>query len=229
MTWTVVGLIGIAVLVSGSAFLSLRDGTETKKILQSLRWWMLPINVFAAVPILALATITYAVVPFSNVSWWTALGGEGNALLGQTDASSTSQLSSVLTIAILVLLLLGVAAEAATEERLFRGENALRGRARRFLRAVYFGLFHLWIVPIGAVPALVALGLYYDFMYQSGYRQKEQELLRGSAFRSGSASGPGFVSALKAADQAGLDRSTAIHTSWNLMVIIVVFMVLALG
>ena len=170
-----------------------------------------PRHFLLAVPALA-TVITLAgllwQVPGLSFGWWTAIGGEGNPVFGQGPegaATSSGPLEVIVPIAFGILLLIGLPLLVEGEEWVFRRGAELRTRAGNFRRAVLFGLVHAVIgIPLAAALALTAGGLYLNWSYLRMWR------------RTGSA-------------EAGLAESTRSHLAYNLVIIAIVLVAIALG
>jgi hypothetical protein len=160
------------------------------------------------VPVLA-GVITTAIllfhVPGLSFGWWTAIGGEGNPVFGTARPSAVGPLDAVLPVVFGLLLLLGLPLLVEGEEWIFRRGAERRGRAANLRRAVLFGLVHAVVgVPIAAALALSVGGVYLNWCYLRVWRTT------GSP-------------------QLALLESTRAHLAYNLVIVALVLVALALG
>lgn len=114
--------------------------------------------------------------PWTRWGWWSALGGEGNVVLGHSDVvadASAAWVQRVAPIVFLIALLCFLPAAARREERWFRLGAERRSPARRLLIALVFGLIHLIMgIPIAAALALTAAGWGFQAIYLRAYAQR---------------------------------------------------------
>ncbi len=169
ITAAVLAFIGFR--LAGAARHSLGQGRLlTAEIVRGIRWrhvWPVPL-VLTLVIVVATALLF---VPGLDWGWWTALGGEGNPVLGSTDQTAGTFLDWMVPGVFLTLLLPAVPVLALREEETFRlGAETWSGR-RRAGMAVVFGLAHAVIgVPIGVALALSVGGAYFIWRYLRGLR-----------------------------------------------------------
>lgn len=144
-------------------------------------------------------------LPGLTFGWWTAIGGQGNPVFGAGRPEAVGPLEMVLPVLFGVLLLAGMPLLVEAEEWVFRRGAERRGRVRNLWRAVLFGLVHAVIgVPIGAALALSIGGVYFTRRYLRAWR------VTGST-------------------QAALLESTRAHLAYNLVIVALVLVALALS
>jgi hypothetical protein len=116
-------------------------------------------------------SILFVQVPGLDFGWWTFIGGQGNPVFGQTDATSGTALAWLVPLVFGALLIPCLPLFAEREERAFRMGAEGWSWGRRIVRSVQFGLVHAVIgIPIGVALALSAGGLYFTLAYLRGYR-----------------------------------------------------------
>lgn len=166
------------------------------------RHFLLAIPVLAVVLVAALLLVQLPVLSFG---WWTAIGGEGNPVIGSTSRTQGSPLEVIVPLCFLALLLVGLPLLVETEEWVFRRGAQLRSRWANLRRAVLFGLAHALVgIPVGAAIALSIGGVYLTRRYLRGWRRTNTE-------------------------EGALLESTRAHLGYNLVIIVVVAVALALG
>jgi hypothetical protein len=145
-------------------------------------------------------------VPGLDFGWWTTLlKGEGNPVIGMTGNSSGSPLEWIVPAVFLVMLLPALPLFAEREERMFRLGAERWSTARRIGRGIQFGLVHAIIgIPIGVALALSIGGWYFTAMYLRGWRRSHDV-------------------------EAAVLESTRAHLTYNLEVLLLIVVVLALG
>jgi hypothetical protein len=166
------------------------------------RHFLLAIPVLVGV--LAVATPLLA-VPGLDFGWWTAIGGEGNPVVGVGREGATGPLETVIPIIFVTLLLIGLPLLVEGEEWAFRRGAQHRSRAANARRSVLFGLVHAVVgIPIGVAMALSVGGFYFTWAYLRMWR----------------ATG---------AEEAALAESTRSHLAYNLVIAALVIVALATG
>ena len=153
---------------------------------------------FAPVPLVLLAVLVAAgvlyQVPLLRFGWWTAIGGEGNPVLGTTGRTRGTVFEWLVPVVFVALLAPAVPLFAQAEEVAFRRGAEAWSPARRAWRGVQFGLVHALIgIPLAVALALSVGGWYFTWAYLRAYR-------RG---------GPG----------AALLESTRAHTAYNFVIV----------
>jgi hypothetical protein len=111
-------------------------------------------------------------VPGLDFGWWSFIGGEGNPVFGQTEATAGTVLEWVVPLAFVTLLVPCLPLFAEREERIFRlGAERWTWR-RRLWRSLQFGVIHSVIgIPVGVALALSLGGVYFTLAYLRGYRR----------------------------------------------------------
>jgi hypothetical protein len=167
-----------------------------------------PRHVMLAVPVLtAVATVASLAleVPGLDFGWWTAIGGEGNPVIGSTGRTRGTVLEWLVPLAFLVLLVPVLPLFAEREERMFRFGAEHWSTGHRIRRGVEFGLVHAIIgIPVGVALALSIGGWYFTWAYLRGYRRGDRDAA------------------------AGLAESTRAHLAYNGVVVVIVVVALLL-
>lgn len=205
LTIAVLAYIGSRLVVAARQSLRTDVRTRTLEVLGGLRphHFLLALPVLGGVLALAVALLR---VPGLDFGWWTAIGGQGNPVVGSTRRTAGTPLAVVVPAVFLVLLVPGLPLLVEREERLFRWGSEHRSRLRRVVRGAVFGLVHAAVgIPIGAALALSVGGWYLTWAYMRGWRA-------------------GGCSAV-----AGLLESTRSHLAYNLLILVVVGAALAAG
>jgi len=169
---TVVALGFVALrLVEGVRHARSRRGRELLlSIVRGIRW-----RHFWPVPLVLTAVVTAAsvllLVPGLDWGWWSALGGTGNPVMGDTERTSGTALEWLVPLVFITLLALALPLFAHAEERMFRTGAELWSPRRRALKVVQFGLIHTLIgIPIGVALALSIGGAYFMAVYLQCFR-----------------------------------------------------------
>jgi hypothetical protein len=140
-------------------------------------WWQIVRGLrlrhfLLAPPVLALVVTAATLlleVPGLDWGWWTAIGGQGNPVLGATDRTAGTALDWIIPTVFLILLTPALPLFAEREEQMFRQGAEQWSTRRRIRRAVEFGLVHALIgIPIGVAVALSIGGLYFTWRYLKG-------------------------------------------------------------
>jgi hypothetical protein len=160
-----------------------------------LRHFIPPIPVLSVV---VLAVIVLVQIPLLNFGWWSALGGVGNPVTGNTERTAGTALEWLIPLCFIVLLVPALPLFAEAEERIFRLGSEQRTQWQRFLKGIQFGLIHALIgIPIGAALALSIGGWYFTWWYLWNFRRTNS------------------------ASQAMLE-STRAHLAYNLTVVVII-------
>ena len=169
---TVVALGFVALrLVEGVRHSRSRRGRELLlSIVRGIRW-----RHFWPVPLVLTAVVTAAsvllLVPGLDWGWWSALGGTGNPVMGDTERTSGTALEWLVPLVFITLLALALPLFAHAEERMFRTGAESWSPRRRTLKVVQFGLVHALIgIPIGVALALSIGGAYFMAAYLRCFR-----------------------------------------------------------
>jgi hypothetical protein len=202
---TVAVLAFIGVRIAGGTRLALtgQGRSHVAIIVRGLRvrHFVPPIPVLCVV---VTAVIVLLQIPLLGFGWWSALGGVGNPVTGNTERTAGTALEWLIPLCFIVLLVPALPLFAEAEERIFRLGSERRSQWQRFLKGIQFGLVHALIgIPIGAALALSIGGWYFTWWYLWSYR------------RTGSSA------------EAMLE-STRAHLAYNLTVVLIVLAVVLL-
>ncbi|MCU1345421.1 MAG: hypothetical protein JWL70_1687 [Acidimicrobiia bacterium] len=182
-------------LVQG-IFASRSRRARVSEIVRGIRWrhlWPVPFVVTAVV----LTAVLLVQVPGLSWGWWQALGGQGNPVFGQSDATAGSAWDWIIPLLFLSLLIPALPLFAEAEEIRFRYQAEIWSTRRRIAMCLAFGLVHALIgIPIGVALALSIGGAYFMNRYL--------------------AAGGGA---------AGLLESTRAHTAYNAVIVSLVLVV----
>jgi hypothetical protein len=169
LTVAVLGFIGFR-LVGAARFTFTRGRSLALDIVRGISWrhiWPVP---FVLGAVLVVATLLL-MVPGLDFGWWTALGGEGNPVMGSTSQTSGTVFEWLVPAVFLVLLAPAVPILAFSEEELFRRGAERWTTIKRIGWCLLFGLAHLVIgVPIAVALALSIGGAYFVVVYLRGFR-----------------------------------------------------------
>jgi hypothetical protein len=203
LTVAVLAFVGFRLADAARQTVSARGQVRT--LVAGLR----PRHFLRAVPVLAgvLAVATPLIaIPGLDFGWWTAIGGEGNPVVGVGRKSATpGALETVIPIIFVTLLLIGLPLLVEGEEWVFRKGAQYRSRAANARRAVLFGLVHALVgIPIGVALALSVGGFYFTWAYLRVWRATGSE-------------------------EAALAESTRSHLAYNLVIAGIVIVALATG
>ena len=181
--------------------LTLRSPQQRRRLWARYRWLRLASarHAFVAVTlVLATALVLAAWFPVLDFSWWSLMGGQGNARAAVVSPASAPDLPSwlpwlpVLTIPSLLIL---APALAHAEERFFRRGAERRSALANAGRAGAFGAMHMVVgVPVWGAAGLAVMGLYLNRQYRKHFD------------RTGSA-------------VAATQHVTAIHLTYNLVLL----------
>ena len=202
LTFAVLGFMGFR-LVTGLRHSRTSSGRSVvSQVRRRFGWrhvWPVPLVLTVVV---AVATALMQ-VPGLSWGWWSMLGGTGNPVFGESDATTGTVWEWIIPLTFMCLLIPALPLFAYAEERMFRTGAESWSRRRRLLKVLQFGMIHAIIgIPIGAALALSLGGAYFMWVYLREYRR----------FRS--------------PDDATLE-STAAHTVYNGLIVLLV--VVAVG
>jgi hypothetical protein len=114
-------------------------------------------------------------LPVLSFGWWSAIGGEGNPVVGVSNRD-LGIASVVIPLFFIGLLIVGMPLLVAREEWVFRRGAEERGTAVNLGRSVVFGLAHAVVgIPIGAALALSIGGLYLTRCYLNGWKETRSQ------------------------------------------------------
>jgi hypothetical protein len=110
-------------------------------------------------------------VPGLEFGWWTALGGNGNPVLGSSSGSDGEGLVTWLPLVFIPLLLVAMPLLVEREERMFRAGAERRSGLANLRRSFVFGIVHAIVgIPICAALALTLGGVYLTDRYLRAWR-----------------------------------------------------------
>jgi hypothetical protein len=128
--------------------------------------WALPVWIGVAAIALGLSY-----VPGLDFGWWTAIGGNGNPVLGSSSGSDGHGLVTWLPLLFIPMLLVAMPLLVEREERLFRAGAEHRTAFGNVRRALVFGLVHAVVgIPICAALGLTLGGVYLTDRYLRTWR-----------------------------------------------------------
>ena len=160
------------------------------------------------VPLLLVTVVGVATalmqLPGLSWGWWSMLGGTGNPVFGSSDTTTGTVWEWLVPVVFMALLLPALPLFAYAEERIFRAGAEGWSTRRRAFKVMQFGLVHALIgIPLGAALALSIGGVYFMRVYLSAYRR------------------------VPSRREATLE-STAAHTAYNGLVVLLVLVALGL-
>lgn len=204
VTAAVLVAIGVRVSTGTRLAFSTQGRDRVRTIVRGLRGHHFALAVPALVMV-GTAVIALASLPVLSWGWWTAIGGLGNPVTGGTERTAGSALEWVVPLVFIVLLIPALPLFAEAEERVFRRGSEHRSRAGQIGKGVEFGLAHAIVgIPIGAALGLSVGGWYFTWAYLRRYR------------------------ATGSATEAMLE-STRSHLAYNIVVVTLVVVLVALG
>jgi hypothetical protein len=177
LTVAVLAFIGVRIASGTRVALTDKGRGRVATIVRGLR----PRYFVPVLPVLMtvlVAVVILVQIPGLDIGWWTALGGIGNPVTGNTERTTGTALEWLVPLVFLVLLLPALPLFAEAEERMFRLGSERRSRWQRFLKGVQFGLAHALIgIPIGAALGLSIGGWYFTWWYMRGYERTHDRYL----------------------------------------------------
>jgi len=203
LTFAVLGFMAVRLVSGVRSSRSANGRVIITQVLRRIGWrhvWPVPLVLVAVV---AVATALVQ-LPGLSWGWWSMLGGTGNPVFGSSEATTGTVWEWLVPAVFMALLLPALPLFAYAEERMFRGGAEGWSRGRRVVKVVQFGLVHALIgIPLGAALALSIGGAYFMRIYLRSYRR------------------------VPSRHEATIE-STAAHTAYNGMVVVVVVVALAL-
>ncbi|MBV8693219.1 MAG: hypothetical protein JO054_09370 [Actinobacteria bacterium] len=201
LTVAVLALVGtrlVSVATQTARTAAMRQRVVT--ILRGLR-----LHHFLLVPVALTLVVTVATlllrIPGLSFGWWTAIGGQGNPVIGVTDKTSGTPLEWLVPMLFVIVLIPILPLFAEREEVMFRQGAEHWSWPHRVYKCVQFGLVHALIgIPIGVALALSIGGAYFMTAYVRVYRRDGGE--------------------------AALLESTRAHTAYNLSIAVLLFVYL---
>lgn len=202
---TVAVLAFVGFRLADAARQTLSSRSEVWPLVAGLR----PRHFLRAIPVLGavlLVATPLLEVPGLDFGWWTALGGQGNPVVGVGRPEATpGVLETLVPVVFVTLLILGLPLLVEGEEWVFRRGAQHRTRAANARRSVLFGLVHAVVgIPIGVALALSIGGFYFTWAYLRVWRRTGSE------------------------DDA-LAESTRSHLAYNLVIAVLIIAALATG
>jgi hypothetical protein len=162
------------------------------------------LRALVVLPAVLVAVYALISVPGLSWGWWTAIGGQGNPVVGATDRTAGTVLEWLIPLVFIVLLIPALPLFAEREEEIFRLGSEDRTLRQRAWWGVKFGMAHALIgIPIGAALGLSVGGWYFTWAYLRGYRAGGQV--------------------------AAVAESTRSHLAYNLIIVTLVLVAIALG
>ncbi len=171
LTFAVLGFMGFR-LVTGLRRSRLAEGRSIVSQVRDRFGWrhVWPVPLLLTVVIAAATALMQ--VPGLSWGWWSMLGGTGNPVFGESDATVGTVWEWIIPLTFMCLLLPALPLFAYAEERMFRTGAEHWSRPRRLLKALQFGMIHAVIgIPIGAAVALSLGGAYFMWVYLHEYRR----------------------------------------------------------
>jgi len=205
VTAAVLAFVGVRLVNGFRASLTTGGRALIGPTVRSIRWrhvWPVPLVLAAVLG----ASVALIQLPGLSFGWWTAIGGHGNPVFGQSNRTAGKVWEWLVPVVFLLLLTPALPLFARREEEIFRRGAESWSPARRAGRAVLFGLAHAVIgIPIGVALALSIGGGYFTWSYLRGWR----------------ASGGN--------QEAALQESTRAHTTYNGVILVVVLLATVLS
>lgn len=201
---TLVVLAYVGVQLSRTARTSLGARRHVVAIVRGLRWR----HVVGAVPVVVAVLVAAALllqVPGLDFGWWTAIGGVGNPVFGASAHGPGGRAAVAVPVVFGALLLVSLPLLVEREEWIFRRGAERRSAAGNAAWSLGFGLVHAVVgIPVGAALALGLGGVYFTHVYLRRYRQTRSRA-------------------------AALAESTRAHLGYDLAIVSLVLVALALG
>lgn len=198
----VLAVVGLRLVQAVSISRSSRGRSLSREVWTRIGWrhiWPVPF-VLAGVLVIAVPLL---MVPPLSWGWWSALGGNGNPIVGSSSTTSDTVWSWLIPLVFMVLVLAALPLFANAEERMFRSGAQHWSTGRRVLKVVQFGAIHAVIgIPLGVALALSVSGTYFMSVYLRAY----------------ASTGSGHEATLE---------STRAHTAYNAFIIVAVAIAVA--
>ena len=171
LTFAVLGFMGFR-LVTGLRHSRTTQGRSVvSQVWHRFGWrhvWPVPLLLTVVVA----AATALMQIPGLSWGWWSMLGGSGNPVFGESDATVGPVWEWIIPLTFMCLLLPALPLFAYAEERMFRAGAEGWSRPRRLLKVLQFGMIHAVIgIPIGAALALSIGGAYFMWVYLREYRR----------------------------------------------------------
>ena len=198
----VLAVVGLRLVQAVKISRSSRGRSLSREVWTRIRWrhvWPVPF-VLAGVLVVAVPLL---MVPPLRWGWWSALGGNGNPIVGSSNTTSGTVWAWLIPLVFMALVVTALPLFANAEERMFRSGAQHWSTRRRVLKVLQFGAIHALIgIPIGVALALSVGGAYFMSVYLRAYG------LTGSGH------------------EATLE-STRAHTAYNALIIVTVAIAVA--
>ncbi len=173
LTFAVLGFMGLR-LVSGLRHSRSAHGRSiVAQVWHRIGWrhvWPVPL----VLTVVVAAATALMQIPGLSWGWWSTLGGTGNPVFGESDATVGTVWEWIIPLTFMCLLLPALPLFAYAEERMFRTGAQGWSRWRRLLKVLQFGMVHAIIgIPLGAALALSLGGAYFMWVYLREYRRQQ--------------------------------------------------------
>jgi hypothetical protein len=200
----VLAAVGLRLVQAVKLSRSTRGRSLSRQVWTRLRWrhfWPVPFVLggvlLVAIPLLLLPPLRWG--------WWSALGGGGNPVFGESETTTGTVWEWLIPLVFMALVVAALPLFANAEERMFRTGAQRWSTRKRALKVLQFGLIHAVIgIPIGVALALSVGGAYFMSVYLRSY-------------------------ALTGSPAEATLESTRAHTAYNALIIAVVGLVVAIG
>jgi hypothetical protein len=194
--------VGLRLVQAVTLSRSTRGRSLSRQVWTRLRWrhfWPVPFVLGGVL----LVAIPLLLVPPLRWGWWSALGGGGNPVFGESETTTGTVWEWLIPLVFMALVVAALPLFANAEERMFRTGAQSWSTRKRVLKVLQFGLIHAVIgIPIGVALALSVGGAYFMSVYLRSY-------------------------ALTGSPAEATLESTRAHTAYNALIIVVVALVLA--
>jgi hypothetical protein len=194
--------VGLRLVQAVTLSRSTRGRSLSRQVWTRLRWrhfWPVPFVLGGVL----LVAIPLLLVPPLRWGWWSALGGGGNPVFGESETTTGTVWEWLIPLVFMALVVAALTLFANAEERMFRTGAQSWSTRKRVLKVLQFGLIHAVIgIPIGVALALSFGGAYFMSVYLRSY-------------------------ALTGSPAEATLESTRAHTAYNALIIVVVALVLA--
>lgn len=202
LTFAVLGFMGFRLVTGLRHSRSTQGRSIVSQVWHRAGWrhvWPVPLMLTVVVA----AATALMQIPGLSWGWWSMLGGTGNPVFGESDATVGTVWEWIIPLTFMCLLLPALPLFAYAEERMFRAGAQGWSRPRRLLKVLQFGMIHAVIgIPLGAALALSLGGAYFMWVYLREYRRHTNQ-------------------------NAATLESTAAHTVYNGLIVLLV--VVAVG
>ena len=169
LTFAVLGFMGFRLLTGVRQSRSTHGRSIVSQVWRRCGWrhvWPVPL----VLTIVVAAATALMQIPGLSWGWWSMLGGTGNPVFGESDATAGTVWEWIIPLTFMCLLLPALPLFAYAEERMFRAGAQGWSRPRRLLKVLQFGMIHAIIgIPLGAALALSVGGAYFMGVYLREY------------------------------------------------------------